>query len=67
MRKKHRELKKEEEAGWVPMNYPLADYSRNSFAVRCTALDTTAQGQMDVFFGQLLYKCHLEEVASVGN
>ena len=25
------------------------------------------QGQMDGFFSQLPYKCHLEEVASVGN
>ena len=29
------------------------------------ALQAT-QGQMDGFFGQLPYKCHLEEVASVG-
>ena len=27
----------------------------------------TAQGQMDGFFGQLPFKCHLEEVASVGD
>ena len=25
------------------------------------------QGQMDVFFGKLSHKCHLEEVASVGD
>ena len=31
-----------------------------------TALKAT-QGQMDGFFGQLPFKCHLEEVASVGD
>ena len=30
------------------------------------ALEAT-QGQMDGFFSQLSYKCHLEEVASVGD
>ena len=30
------------------------------------ALEAT-QGQMDGFFGQLLYKCHLDEAASVGD
>ena len=30
------------------------------------ALEAT-QGQMDGFFSQLPYKCHLEEVASVGD
>ena len=30
-----------------------------------TALEAT-QGQMDGLFSQLPYKCHLEEVASVG-
>ena len=30
------------------------------------ALEAT-QGQMDDFFGQLPYKCHPEEVASVGD
>ena len=30
-----------------------------------TRLEAT-QGQMDGFFSQLPYKCHLEEVASVG-
>ena len=31
-----------------------------------SALEAT-QGQMDCFFGQLPYTCHLEEVASVGD
>ena len=31
-----------------------------------TTLETT-QGQIDGFFGQLLFKFHLPEVASVGN
>jgi len=31
-----------------------------------SALEAT-QGQMDGFFSQLPYKCHLEEVASVGD
>ena len=31
-----------------------------------TALEVT-QGQNDSFFSQLSYKCHLEEVASVGD
>ena len=31
-----------------------------------TALEAT-QGQIDSFFSQLPYKCHLEEVASVGD
>ena len=31
-----------------------------------TALEA-AQGRMDGFFGQLQYKCHIKEVASVGN
>jgi hypothetical protein len=31
-----------------------------------TTLETT-QGQMKVFVSQLPYKCHLEEVASVGD
>ena len=35
-------------------------------ACSITALEAT-QGQMDGFFGQLPNKCHLEEVASVGD
>jgi len=31
-----------------------------------SALEAT-HGQMDGFFGQFPYKCHLEEVASVGD
>jgi len=33
---------------------------------RLAALEAT-QGQMDGFFSQLPYKCHLEEVASAGD
>ena len=34
--------------------------------IYASALEAT-QGQMDGFFSQLQYKCHLEEVASVGD
>ena len=34
---------------------------------RCLATLETTQGQIDGFFSQLPYKCHLEEVTSVGN
>ena len=35
--------------------------------LRCPSSLETTQGQMDGFFGQLPYKCYLEEVASVGD
>ena len=37
-----------------------------AYPTRPSALEAT-QGQMDGFFSQLPYKCHLEEVASVGD
>ena len=37
-----------------------------NFGVWVSALEAT-QGQMDGFFSRLPYKCHLEEVASVGD
>jgi len=43
-----------------------AAYSTEWIARRASALEAT-QGQMDGFFSQLSYKCHLEEVASVGD
>ena len=43
-----------------------ASTTLNSQQLWLTALEAT-QGQMDGFFSQLPYKCHLEEVASVGD
>jgi len=41
-------------------------HSRFDENISATALEAT-QGQMDGFFSQLTYKCHLEELASVGD
>ena len=37
------------------------------FLVYVTALEATQGGQMDGFFSRLPFRCHLEEVASVGD
>ena len=42
------------------------DLSSPSTGSLASALEAT-QGQMDGFFSQLPYKCHLNEVASVGD
>ena len=42
------------------------DYEAGRPIVSVPALEAT-QGQMDGFFSQLPYKCHLEEVACVGD
>ena len=49
---------------------PVEEEARGSVAstpvIGFLALKTT-QGQMDGFFSKLPYKCHLEEVAAVGD
>jgi len=42
------------------------EVSGNRLPAVQSALEAT-QGQIDGFFSQLPYKCHLEEVASVGD
>jgi hypothetical protein len=50
---------------WVCGTNP-SNLERGRAETRRTALEAT-QGHMDGFFGQLPYKCHLEEVVSVGD
>ena len=60
----------------VPLHIPNTDHSPHASEhahmcgvverVQAAALEAT-QGQMDGFFSQLHYECHLEEVAFVGD
>jgi len=46
---------------------PGTAYRRGTSVKRITPALEATHGQIDGFFSQLPYKCHLEEVASVGD